>query len=836
MDLLKQKELYTDRLFNGDIEARGFLKVVDTVEDVWCLVLKDSESKRRFVFHDYPEYDNAEVEDGDETYIIPPRDGSLTDGVRFLYKAGHSGSKFAIHNLQTYDRPLIEKIWPKCKLPEEAYIDTFIQSKVQYFDRATMKGARSPHGLDNFARMSGDTHKPKVTDFSIMNAYMLHRCIMDVDIQEFCTKYLAKEFEQLRDHIGVDLTDALEMENEYAKICHKQEVYGTKIDVPHVKKCIGYLDKTVEELVAYIQPQLPPTVKAGTSTKVTRKEMAGLLGYPDDIINKMVDTYEMKMVNGVATKVPIKEYYKPTTKWTIKKKVNSYSGFNISYGESPTYIKKSDLTKWIKENHPDTKPKDWNIEKEEIVTELLNNNTCKYFELEPEDTNMIGGLFTKVKFSESKLSQHEIVKGFLIKQGISWAEEWNLKKDSEGQIMKAEVETTISYPKKASYEDQMHITVKKGEALLTSPKFGNKEYDQLETEIGKDIAKYNTLVHRRRYLENYKDPENKGLLSFVDENNRVPAGVNNFNTATGRASHRCIVNLPSDSAVFGKEMRECIIADEGKEFVGCDQKSSQLSICSFVTNNVDYYNAVATGVEFKNEEDGSETYVGSSAHCVNSRYFNLVSESEWEEAVKTQHEELVHSIVLRRKKSKGLSFASLFGCGAKKLALMGGFAEAEAKDKLQSFLEGMGLTEVIKFLEGCQEKYKRNKGFYIPTAFGYWVFCKGMHKSTNYLIQSQEGAVQKMAVILMDKEIKKRGWENSVNKVLDMHDEVLLEVDEGMGIEVGKVMCDCYTQAGVELNKWYMENLHLYPAGGTPKITCDFAGGYAVGSDYFSCH
>jgi len=57
-----------------------------------------------------------------------------------------------------------------------------------------------------------------------------------------------------------------------------------------------------------------------------------------------------------------------------------------------------------------------------------------------------------------------------------------------------------------------------------------------------------------------------------------------------------------------------------------------------------------------------------------------------------------------------------------------------------------------------------------------------------------------------------------------------------MGIEVGKVMCDCYTQAGVELNKWYMGNLHLYPAGGTPKITCDFAGGYAVGQNYFSCH
>jgi hypothetical protein len=67
-------------------------------------------------------------------------------------------------------------------------------------------------------------------------------------------------------------------------------------------------------------------------------------------------------------------------------------------------------------------------------------------------------------------------------------------------------------------------------------------------------------------------------------------------------------------------------------------------------------------------------------------------------------------------------------------------------------------------------------------------------------------------------------------------DEVLLEVDKGMGVEVGKMACEAYTQAGVELNKWYKENLHIYPAGGTPKITCDFAGGYAVGSDYANVH
>ncbi len=67
-------------------------------------------------------------------------------------------------------------------------------------------------------------------------------------------------------------------------------------------------------------------------------------------------------------------------------------------------------------------------------------------------------------------------------------------------------------------------------------------------------------------------------------------------------------------------------------------------------------------------------------------------------------------------------------------------------------------------------------------------------------------------------------------------DEVLLEVDEGMGVEVGKAMCACYTEAGVLLNKYFTENKHLYSGMGLPKITCDFSGGYAIGKSYAECH
>ena len=834
---MKEKlKIYANLDNHADIETKGFWEQVKSLDDVHCVcsIVEDPETNKEVVllFHDNPAFDGEKVWDDvdKKEHIIPDRVGSLLDGLRYWYRIGQSENGYLfVHNAKTYDQPIIEKVLPKCKIPDHKWKDTLTFSKLQWFDRPMVKGSRGNHGLESYGIRFG-VKKPPIKDWSVMTPYILSRVVEDCKIQRQTSIYLEKEHNQLKT-MGIDLTEAFDMENQYAQICQKQQVTGVKVDVPHIKRCLETWDARLQVLEDIIQPLLPPTVKV-TGTKLGRKEMAGLLGLDN---TKIVDEVQQVKRNGETITDIVKPYYKPSVNFHVTEKVNQYSGFNISYGESPTYIQKTDLTKWIKENHPDTKPKDWSIEKEVTKTKLLNKNTCGYFGCNPDDVDLICGMHTKVKFTESKMTQHEVVKGFLIRSGIKHVQEWNFKKDDNGMV-KAEFDTVVSYPPKASKENQLHYTVKKGEPLVTSPKMGEKDFEQLKDEKGLLVAEYNTTMHRRRYLENTRDPENKGLLSFVREDGRVPANVRNFGTATGRGAGAVIVNLPSDSATLGKEMRESLIAEEGKELVGADQKSSQLSICSFVTNNVSYYNAVATGVEFVNEEDGSLTYVGTSAHCVNSRYFNLVTESDWKMAVHEQHEELIHTIVLARKKSKNLSFASLFGCAPKKLALMGGFPEAEAKDKLKSFLDGMGLTGVIEFLEQCKEKYARGRGFYIPTAFGYWVYCASMHKAVNYLIQSQEAAVQKKALILMDAKIKELGWEGKVAQVLDQHDEVLMECYKGMGVDVGQMCCDCYTEAGVLLNQWYKENLHLYPAGGTPLITCDFAGGYSVGQSYFECH
>jgi hypothetical protein len=828
---IPDKSKYINRILHSDIEARGFLDIIKTDKDVWCVVSRDDETDELFVFHDYPEFDNAKVMDEGVEHIIPPRTGTLIEGVRFWYLAGKNGSKLSVHNAATYDLPLVKKIWPKCEIPDDVWVDTFVKSKIQYFDRPQKKGAKSPHGLLNYSLMEGNK-KPTVEDFTLMNAFMLHRCIVDTKTQKYCYNYLKRESDKLKEALGISFDGAYEMEFAYAKTCHTQETYGAKVDIEHIHKCIKYLDETTEELAAEIEPQLPPTCKVN-SAKITRSDLMQKLEWQGKIPPDEMESY---VEDGVTLFKPVKPYYSPSTNFHRVEKQKYYSGFNLSYGESPEFKKKNELTGWIKENHPDTKSKEWDIGFVEKETKLLNKNTCDYFGVEEGDTDYIAGAHTRITFTPSTMTQHEVTKGFLIREGIKWAEEWNFKKDSAKQMVKATHDMVVSYPPKAAPEHQIHYKIKKGEPIVTSPKFGEKEYEQLDTEIGKKIGLYNTLVHRRRYLSNPKDPDNKGLLSYIREDGRIPAGLNNFGTATGRGAQRVIVNLPSDGSVFGKEMRQCIIASEGKELVGIDQKSSQLSICALVTNNTSYYNAVATGVEFENNEDGSTNYVGSSAHCVNSRYFNLVTEADWLEAVHSQHEELIHTIVLARKKSKGLSFASLFGCSFKKLAIMGSFSEADAKVKLKSFLDGMGLTPVIAFLEQCKIKYKRGSGFYIPTGFGYWVYCKSIHAAVNYLIQSLEGVVQKKAILLFEQKLITSGLVGKAHKILDVHDEILIECDKGLGVQVGLLACAAYTEAGILLTEWYLDNLHLFPAGCTPEVVCDFAGGYAVGENYGECH
>lgn len=820
---------YRNLKLASDIEAKGFYESVNTKDDVHCLCSVDIDTGKVILFHNNPEFDNVVVTDpyDNKQYTIPPRAGTLDEGIAFWGNAVNNGSVLIIHNAHTYDRPLIDKIWPDNSIPFESYHDTFIQSKLQWFERPCPKGAKSPHGLKAWGIKCG-INKPEITDWTTMDAFKLHRVIEDCKIQAQTYLMLEKERTYLKDTYNIDFTYALKVEALYAHECFLQEVTGVKVDVAHIKSCIQDLDIKIEVLRAEIEPQLPPTIK-GATPKISRKEMAELFGFDS---SKIVETTSKRKKDGEVVDVIDKPYHKPTINFTNKEKVNQYYGFNLSYGSTPTFNKKKDLTDWIKVSYPNTKIKDWDIEKTEIVTEVLNAHTCNWFGVEPTDTDIISGPFTRIEIEPSTMTQSDLVKAFLITLGWKDAEDWNLQKDAYGAFIKVEQDTEVRWPEKAAPNNQLVKFLKKGDYMVSSPKLSDDDYDQLPEGLGKKIAEYNTYQHRRRFLENPKDPENKGLLSYVREDGRIPAGVNNFATRSGRGAQRIWVNAPSDSALYGKEIRQSIIADEGKVLVGVDMKSAQLSIAAYYANNYEYYNNVASGMEY--DEQGN--YVGKTAHCVNARMFGMVSEVDWQQAVITQDKELIHRITLKRKASKGGSFAVIFGASGKKVAKTIGIPEKEGNRRKDQFLNQMGLDNTIKALSIYEQQYQYKGGFYLPLAFGYWLWNNSSHKSVNTIVQGFEALAQKMAVIRLGKELDRLGLRDKIKKVIDTHDEVLLEVLIGYEDQAGKLAGECYTWAAEQIFKYHLKNPKHFANPKPPTFPIDLNGGYKVGKNYYDVH
>lgn len=815
----------------SDIEAKGLLDIVHSKSDVHCLCSVDIETGEVYLFHDHPEFDNVKVYDAydEKEYTIPPRKGTLDEGITFWQEVIAKGGKLVIHNAHTYDRLVINRIWGEDEednvIPFDGYWDTFVQSKVQWYERPTPKGCKGPHGLFAYGVRSG-VHKPEVTDWTFIDAFKLHRCIQDCHIQQFTYEYLEQERKKLFNKYKADFRPALRIESLYANDAALQELDGAKVDVDHIKACIVELDDLIEGLRAEIEPQLPPVIK-GSTAKVSRKEMAEIFGYDT---SKMSDEYYKKKKDGEIVDAVVKDYHRPTTSYTRTIKQNRYSAYHIEHGASPAFEKKKELTDWLKEHHNDIR-KEWVVDKEVLETLVLNKNTCEYFEVE-EDSTLIGGPFTRITITSATMTQTDVVKGFLIQLGWKHAEEWNLKTDVHGNKIKVEQETEVRWPEKAHKDAQLVKVIKRGGYMVSSPKLTEDDYEQLPEGIGKKIAQYNTYQHRRRFLSNPKDPENKGILSFVREDGRIPCGLNNFGTRSGRSAQRCWVNAPGEGSLYGDKIRACIIAEEGKEVVGVDMKSAQLSIAAYYANNSKYYDNVATGIE--ETEDG--VYVGETAHCVNARMFGMVTKKQWQTAVKTQDKALIKKITKIRKKSKGGSFATLFGASGKKVAVTIGIPEKEGAKRKDQFLRELGLDNTNRVLEDYEREYPSGGGFLLPLAFGYWLWNNSSHKSLNTIVQGFEALAQKLCAIKFRMIKDEKGWKGRVKKILDIHDEILLECDKELSEEAGKVLGQCYTWAAQQIFEWHKKHPKHFANFGEPLFAIDLNGGFKKGVNYYEVH
>lgn len=207
------------------------------------------------------------------------------------------------------------------------------------------------------------------------------------------------------------------------------------------------------------------------------------------------------------------------------------------------------------------------------------------------------------------------------------------------------------------------------------------------------------------------------------------------------------------------------------------------------------------------EDTVNRRQVGTDAKSIQMRCFaNVLPDPTtgrryWDsEFCPDPHQENADIIGIKRKPSKNVFFANLFGAYPPKLASTAGRAGtkkelAEYGSWIQEKMYEVtpGLKEAT---EDAKAEWRANNGF-LECPDGGFVRCPDESAALNYKIQPAEAVVMKLANIKLDNIIVERGWD--VFQMANVHDEWQYDAPVGLSREFGQVASDCIRDAGEEL-------------------------------------
>lgn len=632
--------------------------------------------------------------------------GTLEEGVKLLL----SYDIKVCHNCVSFDWLVLNKFYPDLwnleTAPLSSMWDTLVQSRCQMYDRPKIKGTKSHHGLEYYGLLF-KYPKPPIEDWTYFSEDKLNRCLVDVEINRKTFVYLNNEAKK----IGLNFRKQIERTKMASYWYALQELHGTKGDVEYMEECVKELDNILEELREEIEPRLPIQLKV-KSAKCTWED-----------ISKKWSAFYQKVPSAKfdSDGRVIKEAWMPTTKVFLK---------NGNY----------------------------------------DKHTAAWFDIEPESAKsdrLVVGAYTKVYFEGAKMSQHAIVKDYLL--SIGWRPtQWNYEKDKDGKLVRDD----------------------RGQLIKKSPKLTEDSFDSIEGELGRKIANYNTYTHRRRTFMNEKNDE-KGWINQIRPDGRISSGCMAFATSTGRASQVNLVNVPSASALYGSQMRRSWVSGEGNVLISVDMDSAQLRLLANFMGDPLYTDAVLNGTEF----DENHNYIGTDVHSRNGVAFGVLPESLIERARETQDHKIIQQCSDIRKYSKNSIYAFLFGAGDQKFAQtlkLKSAAEGKAiKETFTANLPAIGSLQ--KRLLDQYHSYKYGKGGFIQVAGGTWLYCTSEHKLLNYLLMGSEAALQNEAINWVNSEMKERNLQGS--QILSFHDELTFEFPEEEKEEGIKLLSEMYGEA-----------------------------------------
>jgi len=354
-----------------------------------------------------------------------------------------------------------------------------------------------------------------------------------------------------------------------------------------------------------------------------------------------------------------------------------------------------------------------------------------------DDVDTVGGMYTKVVISEPKPSSDKQLKAFLFSLG--WVpDEFNYVKDASGKPIR---------PLK-----------------ISSPKLSDSSLEPLG-DVGKLVKRRGMLQHRASMLLNRND-STKGLLNNVRPDGRVVAGGIPMGTPTGRYTHSGVVNIPKandPTKEYGTELRALFCAADGCILAGSDADGLEARMEGHYTTPFD------KGVYAKTLIHGTQEN-GDDVHTRNALIWKV-----------------------SRSVAKNGKYCLSYGGQAAKLANTLGVAPKLGQTYFDAFWDG---NDALKRLKAAvTSALKRG---YLTGLDGRKLYIRSEHSALNMLFQSAGSITVKLATIYMNQALTEAGVR--YKQVLHMHDEFLLEIEEGQDNEmIRSVISDCWKRAGTTL-------------------------------------
>jgi len=249
--------------------------------------------------------------------------------------------------------------------------------------------------------------------------------------------------------------------------------------------------------------------------------------------------------------------------------------------------------------------------------------------------------------------------------------------------------------------------------------------------------------------------------------NRIHGTFNQAVAATGRLSSTDpnLQNIPIRTDL-GKMIRKAFWAEEGNVLIAADYSQIELRIVASLAEDTKMIEI------FKNNEDIHQ----ATAAAINHVSLDKVTKE-------------------MRRAAKEVNFGVLYGMGAFGLASRTGISVAEAKEFIETYFKEF--SGVKKYMDETL-RVARETG-YVETLFGRKRFIPDLNAknfqlrsaaermAVNMPIQGTAADLMKMAMIAVYENIKDK---KNVRMLLQVHDELVLEVKEGLEDEISEMLVE----------------------------------------------